>query len=1682
MADDQSTTHLARSWDHLGTIRQTLGNLHGSATVVNELVQNADDATNATEMRFTVTDQALEVWNNGVFAKCSDISTAECEWLASLGHRCDFHSFRLVASGDKANRADTTGAFGIGFTSVYQLTDTPELISSGEHWVIDELAPEAQRITRSDSPAGHDGTTFRLPWATTLSKFRQKVNQEAVAPDQIDGFLDVLLDAVPAAMVFVRHLRSIVVEGSDRICTFERVVDGDEVEITSSTGDPVRYLFLASNDDAAAASLKERHATVIDEKRSADVTVAIPLTPGHGNGLLYATLPTDELTHLPLHINASFIPASDRKRVRFEAAPAGDWNRRAIRAAGRAISSGLERIAHALGNQGFAEFLLQASKIGDATGDRDDEYWSIWDSIEESLPTAAVVPVHGGSFGTVVDIRLSNEEVEITASEVLASLGIRLVHSSVRNTWYELRGATGIKALHLRDVNQCLVRSGSMNSSRPATPAGLRTEEGLRRLWEVVDELISVVGRSGAQTIEDLERAWIAPGNDGELHPLADLVRAEQSTQDLFEDLDSAVVFLDETRLDGLSHLSARVPEFDLADGVSALEAVATSETPVSPEHAPAVLEWLASRARALTDSLRVRIVRLHIFPTSSGLDRLEDLALPGEFHDDLGLAKLVAIDGIKRLRPFLKDGLECPELTFSTYCSDHVAPAIRADEVDSERKQRFVRTLARRLSTVQGEPALKSTLRGLDLVLCDDGNWRKGEETYVRADVREIIGDSAAVAADDPGSNADALLNLLRWLGAQITPRAADVRERCKQLVNGGSGHVRTAAAIITHVAELHRRDEAGTSVQYGFLREMRWLPPEGHLPKGVAPSEVYSTFERHLFASQAKFLAFDLPFQQSHSTFIQWLGVQSSPTPVQVVAHLLHQSAANEPVGNGLWIYLSRNASDPALDVLEHSPCIYIEALHRYVRPERVFWGHHPFGRHRYVLGPDFAEFRPLFERLGVPEFPRPDDAKEVLLDLASERMGEPAPLLEDDVQVIHACWELLSHGMANGETTDSLFEELREAEVVLDRTQWLRQPSQVFFADSEQLASLFGPNVQARLIERHEATWRALEAAGVGGLSEVLDTRVTEQEPLPGPSRVEPLLHERRSQLVRLLSPSDDQALQKVDQFYDRYNLAPLSRLEVQQALSVDGSDEVSSVHQRRALCHHDDAIFFWVEPSDSPIAWVEISRELMRAIGIEADAASGAAVATSMIFSAGSAAEADAVLDDAGYPRIEFGARQHAAPAVADGPIGVDGDDGSEADATGESDDPAAEGEDLPTGDVSGDQREVSDDETTGQPDNDPSPSDETSDVGRSEDERDPVTYEDADDDDDSDEDVSDGGSLSDGDGEARNGKGSNGQQTGSRKPSGKSSGGKQTQLISYVNPPGKRAREVRAQSESDKRVELAGVEAVIAYETGRGRTVEVMPPNNEGFDLRSTSEDGLTRFIEVKSTASVWGKRGVRLSSSQFAMAQQERERFWLYVVEDALGAALVHPIQDPASIIDMFVFDKGWRVISQRQTDQPAPAPLPPLDLPTERTAVRGPVQVVSIDATGARHEVGWVPCSDPDRKANWFAVQVEGRSLGQPAWGGLALFSPADTVPDDDELLLLRLIGQTDPDTGTDRTIRRWSTIYNERGEAIAVRLDGDGPVPPLTVKDPATIEVLGILQRTIAAVDLAEITPGRT
>lgn len=164
------------------------------------------------------------------------------------------------------------------------------------------------------------------------------------------------------------------------------------------------------------------------------------------------------------------------------------------------------------------------------------------------------------------------------------------------------------------------------------------------------------------------------------------------------------------------------------------------------------------------------------------------------------------------------------------------------------------------------------------------------------------------------------------------------------------------------------------------------------------------------------------------------------------------------------------------------------------------------------------------------------------------------------------------------------------------------------------------------------------------------------------------------------------------------------------------------------------------------------------------------------------------------------------------------------------------------------------------------------------------------------------------------GTAGRGKTKNGPGNGSRTP-GKSGG---RPFVSYVA-----AEHDDGGSDPDgldqatrMRIEEVAINRILALEPQLSRTAA----GNPGFDLFEPGPDGsYARWIEVKAMTGSLNDRPVGLSKSQFDLAAQKGDTFWLYVVERASDddQFRILRIQDPARKTKTFTFDRGWAEIAQ---------------------------------------------------------------------------------------------------------------------------------------------------------------------
>jgi hypothetical protein len=120
-----------------------------------------------------------------------------------------------------------------------------------------------------------------------------------------------------------------------------------------------------------------------------------------------------------------------------------------------------------------------------------------------------------------------------------------------------------------------------------------------------------------------------------------------------------------------------------------------------------------------------------------------------------------------------------------------------------------------------------------------------------------------------------------------------------------------------------------------------------------------------------------------------------------------------------------------------------------------------------------------------------------------------------------------------------------------------------------------------------------------------------------------------------------------------------------------------------------------------------------------------------------------------------------------------------------------------------------------------------------------------------------------------------------------------------------------AQKQKMESESQSR------KIVIEHERSEGRETEEMSANNPGYDVESTEPNGDIRYIEIKSTKSLWGRDGITLSFAQLNLAYIKKDAFWLYVIEN-IGSenSRIYKIQNPMQHVRGFKLNDSWKEIA----------------------------------------------------------------------------------------------------------------------------------------------------------------------
>lgn len=1481
---------LSRGIDYLGDLGGKLRDLQGYGTLAHELIQNADDAANATSISFDVTDGALVVDNDGVFSDCG-CEAVECPWKAdeSHGHRCDFHRFRHIASGDKRGELGTTGAFGIGFIATYQITDSPELISVGRHWILHEDQPEDERIEVCPgcphcSKPGLPGTRFIFPWARNAnSDLRRALRAESVSHDGPPRLTEELIRSLPVAMLFLKRLRSMQIKGEGRtVSTIQRLDESDSLILSHGRSESDQIWHLIRGDFSAAASnLREKHQNRIEVKRSSVVTLAIPANPLR-TGLLCACLPTEQDTGLPFHINADFFPTNDRKRVILAEDYQSEWNREALRAAGRALGNAVGRLPGLLGALRFWGLIATLKEVADRALQEQGEqvFAEFWRQVAPKLRSAPVVQTTRGDWTTAANTCLLLQKEEASVIGTLEALGVQVVHECLRSYQSLLRSESlGIPLLDVERICNALAAAKLIRRTvQSDMPAGLDTRVGREALYGEIALLLDRQQRTPKPKADDEQRlraVALAPGRDGAFWPCGDIYFSDDVTVSLFERLGLAIPFVtDDPTFAPLTTLCRR---FNAAAAVEALRIGGThalEDEQQKDRLLRQLFEWFENRRQEILGDVGLicRLSALPIFPSAGTLRPLAILALPGNFDDPLGLAELVDLNVLGGRREFLRD-LGMPDLDFPTYAIARLPVALTNPSVTLEKRRAAVILLASHIGELKDNESARLALATAPLVECTDGEFRLAHLCYFDSPiVRSCLG-AARFFAVLPNEHEGTARDLFAWLGVATEPRFVDIAGIVHSL--GAQPYSSSAAQqaqnILGHLAG--RVDGKDDLPNLGTLKSERWLPARGKVDRWYRPDELYVAYQDYLFETQAVFIDLNVNVQRAARSLLEFLGVHITPPANLVVKHLLHCSMNQVPVNTAVYRFLNENADDPAVGQLIDRKCLWLGDTYR--APNQVFWGEHQFGRYRWRLGEDLRSYGSLLARLHMRETPGYQDALAVIREISAE-FGSGNKLLDDDsLLVLMSCWRTVNRALNDGVVSKADVQGLRTVKCVPKPSGVLNPPEWMFFENRAGLAAKFGAYLVGNVIPRPIDAGNALALAGVRMLGSAVDVELLQcGDPVEDLEMIE-RVRVRRSEIARVLD-AQGSGLGTSDVLNRLAGIRFLASesIEIRYRLHAFNSELESCAEQVPALFQAEpNTLIFTLRDGRAP--WAAIARELTVALFPDEDPGRFAAGLKEAL-APESAAEAAAILDELGFARLDTRVQESPEVGAAAGTLGAVDSAAGAMDATDWSSQQVDEGsEDLTTKEAL--RRLLGGDA--------PPPTSPIQPPGGE---------------------PSGTGGVSGTDKTGRTGKKR-------RRPV----------LRTFLPASDVDGLESTEDAETDEEprspVDMAGVQRVLAYELASGRTPKEMPHKNPGYDVESSDSSGkVVRYIEVKSFSGQWAHTYAVLSRPQFNKARDLGDSFWLYVVERAESEDFkMHRVRNPALLANHFMFDDGWHALAE---------------------------------------------------------------------------------------------------------------------------------------------------------------------
>jgi hypothetical protein len=1506
-----------------------------------ELIQNADDAK-AEEIIFDITDRGLYVTNDGVFTYCGDLNARPCEFLQSRKEPCDYHRIADVGSGGKLSEGENIGRFGIGFVSTYQITDHPEIRSAGIKLT---LVPEEGQwfIDQYDQPCG---TSFFLPWASDPNtKTRLELNVSHVSAAHIDQLAKDFQRVLRNGLLFLRHVQKAEVRRNGELlhaCDLMRN-DSSELIVSYRPGSEVEHWYVLQADAKdIAEQLCVTHPRLITLDRSTRISIGMRIDPEPlSDGMLYAFLPSEQPTGLPVHINADFFPEPDRKAMIFGGHQHEQaWNEMLIDVAATELARDPEGLLRMLGHVPFWNILERAFRMA-SPANQPDCFSKFWDRLKITSARSLISIAQDGTPQIPEDVFLPRTILESSQEKVLLELGGCTVGEVLR-PYHTVMNQLGAKILTLDRMVDLISKSFENQAAGKDQVSEERIDNFYIPLWEIVSDLLpgdELKNPTANSSIKKLMNIPFIVTED------LFIVTTEQSHL-VSVPLDVAKVAFILPRFAIASHhllgfpkIARLISPLELGAVVFRINLMCASDPLEDVIHVESeALRDLYSLfseldRRGNVDNLVYQTLRnLPIWLSGRGLNNATQVLLPGDFKDPTGLSDLLDVSVLTdSARDFVSSKLGVQTQTIGAFVLTVLPRFFNDNGPLEEKKYTLLITELGNHPTLVNDETIRVFLSSLPLIPTQDGSWSRPTKTYRRTEnLVKILGEASHLWLDTARiPNTRSVQNFIDSLGILRSPIARHLADRMldiaqKYLPSDDARRFSGEAFYVLCDKYEEWKDKKSFHDVIDDLRCAECFPAAGDLEKWHSSGSLYAPYRAEAFSSQAKILDFRNTVRLK-TDLLEKLRVAINPETNLVINHLQHCFEKGVEPHVSTYQFLNERAQreDNLIKTLAGWRCIYVKSQKIFVRPNQLYWSPQQLGSYAFTIPGNLMQFKPFFDAIGVKNSPEGRDFIDIIMDIVREHHEQSKPIIGKEREVYDAC--LAGIAVADEQQTLELLDlrRIREAPTILNLRDHLTYPDEILLRDSEWHAGFFGGELDPALCKPPPEYWPLLEKVGVKKLSESAEVElefVDGQETIEAPL-VDKLV-ERVEILARLLHDKPTTVNLKISKALSELEAVSYDLVRIQASVNLGGnlvSAPPRSVHAffdidnhrlvlarpvgDRSWPHILNAIFHQLMPeeSGSEISKLTLSIRPLMSMPVE---------------------EAHQELTAAGIPSLEPVNRESPAdltsPELDD--FGTAQESESEQATTADMAPTESMGEDMPPRDRKIDHElddrrtasgEATHDKTTDSTRRGHSESTEPGGRPHSSEAGSPG--------------VPTGGQTG-----ARHH-----DRTQDKKPVSKRRAKHKEQwdrrLLSYVRKKGEDSANQQegdgTANEHNLAVEVIARNAVCEFEKRHGRVAEQMAQTNPGFDIISRNPStGEERFIEVKGVNGEWNQTGVGLSRTQFSNAQDKGDTYWLYVVEFASDPThmRVHPIRSPALQVTSFMYDSNWRQAVTEENEDPA--------------------------------------------------------------------------------------------------------------------------------------------------------------